>query len=81
MGKVSIEICCGLHCSLKGGQELLEFAESDQLLDDKDIDILPVNCLKCCNDGDLAPVVAINGICYDRMTTERFVSTLRMFIR
>jgi len=80
MGKVIVEVCCGLNCSMKGGQELLDIVESDSLFRENGIDIIPVNCLQCCNDGFLSPVVSINGECHTRMTTERLVSTLRSFI-
>jgi NADH:ubiquinone oxidoreductase subunit E len=80
MGKVNVEVCCGLHCGLQGGQELLDIIESDELFQKYGIDIVPVNCLQCCNDGVLSPVVSINGECYTKMTTERLISTLRSFI-
>jgi NADH:ubiquinone oxidoreductase subunit E len=80
MRKIRVEICCGLHCSLKGGQELFEMAESDDLIDDTKFDILPVNCLQCCQDGVLSPVVSIKGENYTKMTLERLISTLRSFL-
>ncbi len=80
MGKIRVEICCGLHCSLRGGQEIFDAVESEELFEGNKFDIIPVNCLQCCNDGALSPVVSINGECYTKMTTERLISTLRNFI-
>ncbi|MBN2155378.1 MAG: NAD(P)H-dependent oxidoreductase subunit E [Candidatus Lokiarchaeota archaeon] len=80
MRKVSVEVCCGLHCSLKGGQELLDLIESNPLFQGDQFDFIPVNCLQCCDDGALSPVVSINGENYMKITPERLVSTLRTFI-
>ena len=80
MGKIRVEICCGLACSMKGGQELYDMVESDEILDENKFDIIPVNCLQCCQDGVLSPVVAINGECYTEMTAGRLISTLRGFL-
>ncbi len=80
MGKIRIEVCCGLHCSMQGGQELYDMVESDELLADSKFDIIPVNCLQCCKDGQFSPVVAINGECYTEMNAARLISTLRSFL-
>ena len=77
MGKIRVEVCCGLHCSMKGGQELFDMVESDELIDDSKFDIIPVSCLQCCQDGLLSPVVAIKGECYTEMTAARLISTIR----
>lgn len=79
--KIHVEICCGIHCSMKGGQELFDMAESDDLLDNSKFDITPVTCIqKCCQEGVLSPVVVINGECYTKMTAARLISTLRSFL-
>ena len=79
--KIRVEICCGLHCSMKGGQELFDMAESDELIKYKKFNITPVNCIqKCCQGGILSPVVAINGKIYTEMTAARLISTLRNFL-
>ncbi len=80
MSKIKVEVCCGLQCSMKGGQELYDLVESDELLINNKIDIIPVNCLQCCQDGFLSPVVSINGECYTKMTVERLISTLRTML-
>lgn len=81
MGKIRVEVCCGLFCSMKGGQELFDMAESDELIDNKKFDITPVTCLqKCCQGGLLSPVVSINGELFTEMTAERLISTLRSFL-
>ena len=80
MGKIRGEVCCGLNCSMKGGQEIFSMIESDTLFDLRKFDIIPVNCLQCCQDGVLSPVVSIKGECYTKMTAERLFSTLRSFI-
>ena len=80
MDKIRIEVCCGLNCSMKGGQEIFDMVESDTLFDVNKFDIIPVNCLQCCQDGALSPVVSIKGESYTQMTAERLISTLRSFI-
>ena len=81
MGKIRVEVCCGLHCSMKGGQELFDLVESNELLDDSKFDITPVNCIqKCCQGGLISPVVSINGEYYTEMTAGRLISTLRGFL-
>ena len=80
MGKIRIEICCGLHCSMKGGQEIFDMIESDVLFDESKFDVIPVSCLQCCQDGILSPVVSVKGECYTKMTGERLISMMRSFI-
>ena len=80
MGKIRIEICCGLHCSMKGGQEILDIIESEELFDENKFDVIPVNCIQCCQDGTLSPVVLVKGECYTKMTVERLISMMRSFI-
>lgn len=80
MGKIRVEVCCGLHCSMKGGQEIFDMVESDDMFEDSKFDIIPVNCLQCCQEGVLSPVVSIKGECYPKMSAERLISTLRSFI-
>ncbi len=81
MGKIRVEVCCGLHCSMKGGQELFDMSESNELFDENKFDITPVNCIqKSCQGGLLSPVVAIKGNIYTEMTAERLFSTLRNFL-
>jgi NADH:ubiquinone oxidoreductase subunit E len=80
MGKIRVEVCCGLHCSLKGGQEIFDIMESSDLFDESKFDVIPVNCLQCCQEGVFSPVVSIKGECYTNMTVERLISTMRSFI-
>jgi NADH:ubiquinone oxidoreductase subunit E len=80
MGKIRIEVCCGLHCSMKGGQELFDMIESNDLFEENVFDVIPVNCLQCCQDGVLSPVISIKGECYTEMTMERLISLMRSFI-
>lgn len=79
--KIRVEICCGLYCSMEGGQELFDMVESDEFINDNKFDITPVNCIqKCCQGGLLSPVVAINGECYTKMTAARLITTLRNYL-
>ena len=80
MGKIKVEVCCGLECSMRGGQELFDMVESDDLINDANFDIIPVNCLNCCEGGIFSPVVAINGECHPKMTASRLISTLRSML-
>jgi NADH:ubiquinone oxidoreductase subunit E len=73
-GKHSIQICLGTACYLKGGQEILDEAQSilsikgDEVTDDGLFSIDPVRCLGCCG---LAPVINIGNDVYGKVTKEQ----------
>ena len=56
MGKHHIQVCCNVSCAMEGGRELLKNLKED-LKENKDCSLSPVECLGCC---DKAPVVQIN---------------------
>ena len=78
MAKISVKICAGIHCAVRGGQEILEIFETDAFLQEH-CQWHSVNCLNCCQEGKLSPVIEVNGTCLTRMTADKtigFVSSL-----
>ena len=78
MGKIDIQICCGINCLVRGGQELLNMIENDPTLEHT-CGLECVKCLEHCEDGDKSPVVKINGKIYTNFTPEQFMSLLSEF--
>jgi NADH:ubiquinone oxidoreductase subunit E len=79
MAKIRIDICCGLYCAARGGQELLDLLESDR----KIIENCTVNCVECtagCEDGKLSPIIIINDIVYNSATAEQMIDVLYKLI-
>lgn len=72
MAKIHVKICCGIHCSVHGGQELLDIFETEPILQQNCI-CEYVKCLNCCEDGQLSPILEIDGQIFTRMTPERFL--------
>ncbi len=75
MDKIDVKICCGIHCSVRGGQELLDALELEPILSTNCV-YECVNCLGCCDEGKTSPVIEINGACYTQMTPERLLDTI-----
>lgn len=73
----------GTACYLKGGQELIDEtkkllgleAEQDTTPDGL-FSIEPVRCIGCCG---LAPVLAINGDVYGKLTTKQIPDILDIY--
>ena len=72
MDKFKIKICGGINCSVRGGQELLDALENNSFLL-KNCEFESVNCLKGCEDGDMSPVIEIDGEIHQKMTPERLI--------
>lgn len=72
---IRINICCGLECTARGGQELILAVESDPVLA-AEVDIGYGICMERCREGELAPVVEVDGVVYESMTTEKLVDLL-----
>jgi len=81
-GKHSIQICLGTACYLKGGQEILDEAQSilnikgDEVTDDGLFSIDPVRCLGCCG---LAPVINIGNDVYGKVTKEQLPEIIQKY--
>ena len=81
-GKHSIQICLGTACYLKGGQEILDEAQSilnikgDEVTDDGLFGIDPVRCLGCCG---LAPVINIGNDVYGKVTKEQLPEIIQKY--
>jgi len=73
-GKYRIAICLGTACYLKGGQSLIEEAESilgtkgDEVTEDGLFSIDAVRCVGCCG---LAPVMMVGDEVYGKLTKEQ----------
>jgi len=72
---IQVKICCGLECTARGGQELLDTLESDPLVL-SGISLIYEHCMDSCRNGDLAPVVTIEGTMYTSMTADRLSDLL-----
>jgi NADH-quinone oxidoreductase subunit E len=81
-GKHSIQICLGTACYLKGGQEILDEAQSilnikgDEVTDDGLFSIDPVRCLGCCG---LAPVINIGNDVYGKVSKEQLPEIIQKY--
>jgi len=82
-GKFKISVCMGTACYLKGGQDLID--ETKKLLKlegeqdttpDGLFSIEPVRCIGCCG---LAPVLAINGDVYGKLTKKQIPDILDIY--
>jgi NADH-quinone oxidoreductase subunit E len=73
-GKHRIAICLGTACYLKGGQTLLEEAESilgikgNEVTEDGLFSIDAVRCVGCCG---LAPVIMVGDEVYGKLTKDQ----------
>lgn len=73
-GKYRMAICMGTACYLKGGQSLIEEAESilgikgHEVTDDGLFSIDAVRCVGCCG---LAPVLMVGDEVYGKLTKEQ----------
>ena len=74
-GKITVRICCGINCSVHGGQELLDSIESDTYLTSH-CNIVYNECLEFCEEGKNSPIVEIEGKPFLRMTPERLTTLL-----
>ena len=74
-GKITVRICCGINCSVHGGQELLDSVESDAYLTSH-CNIIYNECLEFCEEGKNSPIVEIEGKPFLRMTPERLTTLL-----
>ena len=80
--EILVRICCGINCSVHGGQELLDLVESDENIDiASHCNIVYNECLDYCEDGKNSPIVEIDGKIFLRMTPERFTTLLHEKIR
>ncbi|MHA1584182.1 MAG: NAD(P)H-dependent oxidoreductase subunit E [Promethearchaeota archaeon] len=76
---IHLKICAGINCSVRGGQELLELVETNDLFQKK-CKIEYVECLEKCEDGINAPVVWIDGEFFTRVTPESLSNLLNQKI-
>ena len=76
MGKINLKICCGIHCLVRGGQELLDLLEDHPEIH-KQCDLECVKCLGDCEDGKNSPMIQIQEKFYINLTSERFLTLLQ----
>ena len=75
-----VRICCGINCSVHGGQELLDSVESDKLVTSH-CNIVYNECLEFCEEGKNSPIVEIEGKPFLRMTPEKLITLLHKKIQ
>jgi len=72
---IQVKVCCGLNCAAQGGQELLAMLEDSEELAGR-IEVAPVPCLQCCEDGRRSPVVQIGNEILCGVGSEQLQETL-----
>ena len=81
-GRHRIQSCQGTACHVRGGRMILDELEkrlgitAGQTTEDGQFDLERVACLGCCA---LAPVVAVDGKVYARMTAKKIPSVLSQY--
>lgn len=74
-GKVSVSVCVGTNCYLKGSQDiakkLVHYLEENNLKDD--VEVKATFCLENCDKG---PSVVVNGILIEKATYERVLKSV-----
>ena len=81
-GEHRIQSCQGTACHVRGGRRILDELEqrlgitAGQTTADGQFDLQRVACLGCCA---LAPVVAVDGKVYARMTAKKIPSVLSQY--
>ena len=76
---MKVSVCCGMECTARGGQELMDTVESDPRLRSA-VSIAYEQCMDMCGKGDLAPVVIIEGTIYTSMTADKLSDLLLALI-
>ena len=81
-GRHTVQSCQGTACHVRGGRKILDELEQrlgitvGQTTEDGQFDLERVACLGCCA---LAPVVAVDGKVYARMTAKKIPSVLSQY--
>ena len=85
MPKIVVDVCAGTHCIMMGAMDIIASIESliefTNLEEDCEIVINPVPCEGNCEQGQLAPIVAINGQSITRADSETVMSKILEIIR
>jgi len=76
---IEVKVCCGMDCTARGGQELIQAVEQDPVMAEA-VTLVYVKCLEKCKLGELAPVVEVDGKLYTSMTTETLTDLLYALI-
>lgn len=80
VGKLHVQVCCNISCSMNGGRELTEHlcktfnVEEGEVSADKKITITRVECLGSCNT---APMMQVNDKYIENLTPEKAVKALK----
>lgn len=77
---IQVKVCCGLNCAAHGGQELLAMLEESEGLAGK-VEVAPVPCLNCCQEGDQSPVVQIGSKILRRVSSEQLQEVLELSLK
>ncbi|MBP1626220.1 MAG: Thioredoxin-like [2Fe-2S] ferredoxin [Holophagaceae bacterium] len=77
---IQIKVCCGLNCAAHGGQELLALLEESGDLTGR-VEVAPVPCLHCCQEGEQSPVVQIGDEIHTRVSSEQLQETLEQLMK
>jgi NADH:ubiquinone oxidoreductase subunit E len=80
MPLLDLQICSGIYCSVRGGQELLDILDDHPEIK-QNCNITYVKCLECCEGGKKSPVIQLEGVFYEKMTPEKLITLLSSKIR
>lgn len=78
-GRRLVQVCQGTACHVRGGRRVLEALEREldlrpgETREDLEFTLEVVRCIGCCS---LAPVMALNGKAYGRLSSTQAVQTL-----
>ena len=83
VGKLHVQVCCNISCSMNGGRELAshlakEFNVKDgEVSKDGNVTITRVECLGSCGT---APMMQVNDNYYENLTHDKAVSVIKELI-
>jgi NADH-quinone oxidoreductase subunit E len=84
VGKLHVQVCCNISCSMNGGREMAEHIRKaygvspGEVSADGNVCVTQVECLGSCNT---APMMQVNDKYYESLTPESAVNTLKELSR
>lgn len=86
MKKIMVEICTGTHCTLMGAMDIMDAVASlSEIQHEADpsceIEIRPIPCPDTCQNGQIAPMVRVNGQALYKTDSESVMSLILSLIK
>lgn len=79
VGRLHVQVCCNISCSMNGGRELAKHlcqtynVKPGEVSADKMISVSKVECLGSC---DTAPMMQVNDVYHENLTNEKAVQII-----